>query len=106
MFDRFRELQISLNPKKCIFCVPHGNLLGHIVCKEGVFIGPAKVVVIMNMPPPTSTKLLHSTLGHTGYYHSFIKRYETIIAPLEFFLKNSELFWWTLECEKEFNILK
>jgi hypothetical protein len=30
-FDRCRELQISLNLRKCIFCVPHINLLGHIV---------------------------------------------------------------------------
>jgi hypothetical protein len=50
MFDRCRELQISLNLRKCIFCVPHGNLLGHIVCREGVLVDPAKVVVIVNMP--------------------------------------------------------
>jgi hypothetical protein len=45
MFDRCRELQISLNLRKCIFCVPHGNLLGHIVCREGVLVDPAKVAV-------------------------------------------------------------
>jgi len=32
MFDRCKELQISLTLRKCIFCVTHGNLLGHIVC--------------------------------------------------------------------------
>jgi hypothetical protein len=58
MFDRCREMKISLNLMKCIFCVPHGNLLGHIVCKEGVFVDPTKVAVILNMPPPTSDKLL------------------------------------------------
>jgi hypothetical protein len=56
MFDRCRELQISLNLSKCIFCVPHGNLLGHIICREGVLVELAKVVVIVNMPPPTSPK--------------------------------------------------
>jgi hypothetical protein len=56
MFDRCKELQISLNLKKCIFCVPHGNLLGHIVYRERVLADPAKVVVILNMPPPTSDK--------------------------------------------------
>jgi hypothetical protein len=40
MFDRCREMQISLNLRKCIFCVPHGNLLGHIVCREGVLVDP------------------------------------------------------------------
>jgi hypothetical protein len=56
MFDRCRELQISLNLKKCIFCVPHVNLLGHIVSQEGVLVDPAKFVVILNMPPPMSAK--------------------------------------------------
>jgi hypothetical protein len=106
MFDRCREMQISLNLRKCIFCVPHGNLLGHIVCREGVLVDPAKVVVILNMPPPTSAKLLCSTLGHTGYYRRFIRRYATITAPLEKLLKKSELFRWTPECDKAFDILK
>lgn len=53
MFDRCRQLQISLNLKKCIFVVPFGTLLGHIVYKEGVCVDPAKVMVILNMPPPT-----------------------------------------------------
>jgi hypothetical protein len=65
MFDRCRELQISLNLRKCIFCVPHGNLLGHIICREGVQVDPAKVEVIVNMLPPMSAKQLRSTLGHT-----------------------------------------
>jgi hypothetical protein len=69
MLDRCRQLHISLNLKKCIFCVPFGNLLGHIVCREGVLVDPAKVAVILNMPPPTSVKQLQTTLGHTGYYH-------------------------------------
>jgi hypothetical protein len=63
MFDHCRQLQISLNLKKCIFCVPFGNMLGHIVCREGVLVDPAKVVVILNMPPPTIAKKLWSTFG-------------------------------------------
>ena len=31
MFDRCRQLQISLNLNKCIFAVPFGTLLGHVV---------------------------------------------------------------------------
>jgi len=56
IFDRCRELQISLNLRKYIFYVPHGNLLGHIVCREGVLVDPAKVVFIVNMTPPMSDK--------------------------------------------------
>jgi hypothetical protein len=58
------------------------------------------------MPPPTSAKQLCSTLGHIGYYHRFIRRYATIIAPLENLLKKTKMFQWTPECDKEFETLK
>jgi hypothetical protein len=106
MFDRCRELQISLNIKKCIFCVPHRNLLGHIVYREGILVDPAKFPVIMNMLPPMRIKQLCSTLGHTGYYRRFIQRYAKITVPLENLLKKAEMFQWTLECDKSFERLK
>jgi hypothetical protein len=58
------------------------------------------------MPPPTSAKNFHSTLGHTGYYRRFNKRYENITAPLENLLKKAEVFQWTQECDKAFETLK
>jgi hypothetical protein len=52
MLDRCRQYHISLNLKKCIFCAPFGILLGHVVCKQGLLVDPAKIVVIVNFPPP------------------------------------------------------
>jgi hypothetical protein len=89
--------------KKCIFCVPFGNLLGHIVCRERVLVDLAKVVVILNMAPPTSAKQLRSTLGHTRYYRRFIRNYAIIIAMLEKLLKKSKVFSWKLECDQTFD---
>jgi hypothetical protein len=106
MFDKCRELHILLNLRKCIFYVPHGNLLGHIVCREGVLVDPAKVAFIVNMPPPTSAKNFHSTLGHIGYYRRFIRRYENITAQMETILKKAEVFQCSLEFDKEFETLK
>jgi hypothetical protein len=105
-FDRCRELHISLNLRNCIFCVPHGNFLGHIVCQEGVLVDPSKIAFIVNIPPPMSDKQLCSTLGHTKYYHRFIIRYAKITAPLENILKKAETFQWTLECDNAFETLK
>ena len=68
MFDRCRQLQISLNLKKCIFAVPFGTLLGHVVCKQGVCVDPAKVAVIVHMEAPETVKQLRALFGHTGYY--------------------------------------
>lgn len=106
MFDRCRELHISLNLRKCILCIPHGNLLSHIVYREGALVDPAKVVFILNMLSPKSAKRLCSTLGHTRYYHRFIRIYGTITAPLEKLLKKSKIFRWTPECDKAFDLLK
>jgi hypothetical protein len=106
MFDRCRELQISLNLRKCILCVPHRTLLGHIVFREGVLVDPVKVAFILNISPPTSAKQLRSTLGHIGYYHRFIERNGNITTPLENLLKKAETFRWTPECEKAFETRK
>ena len=35
VFERRRKYGISLNPKKCVFVVTEGKLLGHIVSKKG-----------------------------------------------------------------------
>ena len=70
-----REHQISLNLKKCIFCVPFGILLGHVVCRQGLMVDPAKIAIIVNLPQPALVKQLHTTLGHTGYYKKIIKGY-------------------------------
>jgi hypothetical protein len=36
VFDRCRRYGISLNPKKTLFGVDKGNLLGHTIYKEGI----------------------------------------------------------------------
>jgi hypothetical protein len=75
MLDKCMQCQISLNLKKCIFFSPFGVLLGHIVCKHGLLVDPSKIVIIVDLPPPTSVRQMCTALGHNGYYRKFIKRY-------------------------------
>jgi hypothetical protein len=75
MLDKCRQCQISLNLKKCIFFSPFGVFLGHIVCKQGLLVDPSNIVIIVDLPPPTSVKKLCTALGHIGYYKKFIKGY-------------------------------
>ena len=106
MLAKCRQHHISLNLKKCIFCVPFGILLGHIVSRQGLMVYPAKITIIVNLPPPNSVKQLHTTLGHTGYYKKFIKGYAKITAPMEKFLKYDVKFKWMQECQESLDILK
>ena len=94
MLERCMQFQISLNIKKFIFCTPFGIFLRHIVCKQGLLVDPAKIVVIINLQPPKSVRQLRETLGHTGYYRKFIKEYAQMTAPMEKLLKKDTKFQW------------
>ena len=50
--------------------------------------------------------MLPATLGHTGYYHNFIKGYTTITTPMEKLLKKDASYEWTQECQGSFDTLK
>jgi hypothetical protein len=78
-----------MNIKKCIFNTPLGILLGNVVGKQGLLVDPAKIVYIVNLPPPKSVRQLKSTLGHRGYYRKFIRGYAHITAPMEKLLKKN-----------------
>jgi hypothetical protein len=42
-FKRCRLYGVSLNPKKCLFAMTQEKLLGHIECKEGIYIDLERV---------------------------------------------------------------
>ena len=56
IFIRALEYGISLNPRKCVFGVTEGKLLGHIVSREGVKIDPERVAAIDKIPKPKNVK--------------------------------------------------
>ena len=43
IFERLEKYKVCLNPKKCVFGVKSGKLLGHIVSRRGIQVAPAKV---------------------------------------------------------------
>ena len=67
MLERSRQIQLSLNIKKCIFVTPIGILLGHIVCKEGIKVDFAKIKIILHLKPPVNPKQVRVLLGHARY---------------------------------------
>jgi hypothetical protein len=51
-----RRFVLSLNPKKYLFSMKEGKLLGHIVSVEGVIIDPSRVEAIQTLSLPRSRK--------------------------------------------------
>ena len=52
VFQRCRKYGISLNPKKSLLAMDEGNILGHIISKEGIYIEPARVEAIQKIDFP------------------------------------------------------
>jgi hypothetical protein len=91
---------------KCIFNTTFGILLGKVVCKHGLLVDPAKIVVIVNLPPLKLVRQLKSTLGHIGYYSKFIRGYAQITMTMEKLLKKDIMYEWNGEFQHSLNILK
>jgi hypothetical protein len=76
------------------------------VCKQGLLVDPAKIAVIVNLPPPKTVRQLRATLVHTGYYKKFIKGYTQITGPMEKLLRKDTKFQWNEDCQHGLDTLK
>ena len=53
---RLEKYNLRLNPKKYIFGVTSGKLLGYIVSERGIEVDPDKIKAIQEMPVPKIEK--------------------------------------------------
>lgn len=60
IFQRLEQFKVKLNPKKCVFGVTSGKLLGYIMSQKGIEVDSTKVHAIMELPPPKNISQLRS----------------------------------------------
>jgi hypothetical protein len=58
IFERCRKYSISLKPKKNIFGVEEGKLIGHIISQAGIHIDPERIRAIAQLPLPHNKKVM------------------------------------------------
>jgi len=56
VFQKCRKYGISLNPKKSLFAMSEGKLLGHIISKDDIRVDPARVEAIQQLEQPRNKK--------------------------------------------------
>jgi hypothetical protein len=83
-----RNNGISLNAKKCAFCVNFKILLGHIVCEDGLLVDPRKINTITNMPSSTSVIELKIFFGAISFYQRHFKNFTVKVTPMCKLLKD------------------
>ena len=71
-FANLRRFNIKLNPKKCVFGVSKGKLLGYIMSKHGIKANPKKISAIFNMGPIRNVKGVQMITGSLAALSWFI----------------------------------
>jgi hypothetical protein len=105
-FDCLRANGVKLNPKKCVFGVPRGMLLGYIVSQRGIEPNPEKVAALDQMGPIRDLKGVQKVLGCLAALSRFISRLGEKGLPLYRLLKKHERFSWTVEAQEALDKLK
>jgi hypothetical protein len=62
-FDNLRKFKMMLNPKKCVFDVSSGKLLGYMISSWGIDANPKKVEAIKKLQPPWTRKEIQKLIG-------------------------------------------
>ena len=106
MFIICRKYGISLNPKKSLFGLEEGKLLGHIISKDGIRIDPDRIQAILQVPHPRNIKELQAFLGKINFLRRFIPNLAELIRLLNNMLKKDSKVKWTMEAKQAFEDIK
>src|SRR4051812_3390634 len=71
-FATVKKYRIKLNPKKCVFGVLVGKLLGYMVSARGIEADPEKVQAIAKIQEPTNIKGVQQLTGRLAALSHFI----------------------------------
>jgi hypothetical protein len=105
-FRCLKAKSVKLNPKKCVFGVPRGMLLGFIVPERGIEANPEKIAAITNMGPIKDLKGVQRVMGCLAALSRFISRLGEKGLHLYRLLRKAERFTWTPEAEEALENLK
>ena len=100
-----RKFGISLNPKKSLFAMKEGKLLGNIISEEGIRIDPKRVEATRKIELPGNKAEVRSFLGKVNFLRIFIAPFAETIKYITNMLGNDQEIWWMHEARKSFEVL-
>ena len=106
VFNRLRDANLCLKPKKCHFVKREVLYPGYVVSESGISADKSKVEAVEKFPVPTSVKQVRSFVGLASYYRHFIPGFSKIAGPLFALTKKDSLFEWSPSCQQAFERLK
>jgi hypothetical protein len=103
IFERYRKYSISLNPKKTIFGVEEGKLLGHIISQVESCIDLERIRAITQLPLPHNKKAMLSFFGKIIFLRKFAPDFAETIKPLQKIIRKDVEFKWDDKQKNAFN---
>jgi hypothetical protein len=97
---------LSLNPKKCVFGVSEGKILGHIISECRISIDLERVQSILKLTMPGSKKEMRSFFGKINFIRKFIIGFAEIVKPLNEMMKKESRIEWSNEAKAAFTQIK
>jgi hypothetical protein len=106
-FDNLDRNKLKLNPTKCSFGVPIGQLLGFLVSVRGIEANPEKIQAILTMGKPTKLHQVQQVVGRVAALSQFVTRLGENALPFYALMKKSDKkFEWIEEADKTLAHLK
>jgi hypothetical protein len=105
-FTNRRRYCMKLNPEKCTFDMPAGQLLGYIVSQRGIEANPSKIKAIEALELPTEPRDVQKFAGCLASLSRFVSRLGEKVMSLYQLMKKTYHFVWSQRADDAFNDLK
>ena len=106
VFQRLRDHNLKLKPRKCELFQQEVLFLGKLVNEKGISIAPSKIEAVTNWPVPTNAKNLMSFLGFANYHRDHIKYFADLSFCLYELAHSTGEFLWLERHQEAFQNLK
>ena len=103
---RLSECGLTLNKKKCQFCLSKLTFFGHDLSTRGIDASEKKVAAIQAARPPQNARQARSFMGLVQYSAKFISDLATIGRPILDLTRKDAKFHWGPEQESALKKLK
>jgi hypothetical protein len=106
IFNNFHKYKMMFNPKKCMFGMSSGRLLGYMVSSRGIYANPTKVEVIKKLQPPRTWREIQKLAGMMAALSRFISKLGERGMPFYKLLHKTDGFQWDDQAVAAFVQLK
>ena len=106
MLNKFREIDLQMNIKKCEFDVEIIVFLNVIISESDLRMNSKKIKIIVNWIISINLKEMQGFVKFANFYRQFIKNFLKVIRSLMKLTKKDQSFVWDEACSKVFQEFK